>query len=394
MTAAKKSAAKPVAATPRPARETKLPDTNQASIKESLTVLATTLVSIIGLRYIARDLIAPILMAVFFAALMFPFFSRLRRRGFRSAWAMILMLLVFVAGIIGIVLFTTWSFQLVSASLQPVFEQYQSFLNNLITGFGIDTSSATSIAHQLSPNQIMNFVMSILGQFGNVTLYFVLVPIMAVLIVLHVDSLPPSILQELTTQNSAISKAKQFANTISLYLSNRFKINMITGALMFVLLTIMNVQFAVIWGVLTMVMSFIPYIGIVIAGAPPTILAFINGGIPAAAVVVIGLLLINTFVENVLEPMIQGSSHKISTAVVVIAFVFWTWLLGPVGAILSTPLTVLLKIILSDYQETSWIAAMIEGRYEQTKTELKKRNGLSGWWNTLPLKGWINRNSS
>lgn len=364
------------------------------SIKESLSILATTLVCIIGLRFIAQDLIAPILMAIFFAALMFPFFSRLRKRGYRSGWALTILLLICVAGVVGVVLFTTWSFQLVSQSLQPVFDQYQGFVTQFMTNAGIDTSSASSIAQQLSPNQVMNFILSVLGQFGNVTLYFVLVPIMAILIVLHADGLPSSVWEKAVPGNGLLVKAKQFAATISLYLTNRFKINLITGVLMFVLLTMMNVQFALVWGILVVILSFIPYIGIVIAGAPPTILAFISGGLPAALIIIIGLLLINLFVENVLEPMIQGSSHKISTAFVVIAFIFWTWLLGPVGAILSTPLTVLMKIILSDYQETSWISKMIEGNYEASQTALKKQNGLSGWWSSLPLKGFGGKKSN
>lgn len=356
------------------------------SIKDSLIILSTFLISIIGLRYIAQDLIAPILMAIFFAAIMYPFFSRLRKRGYRSGWAMFIMILVFIAGIVGVVLFTTWSFKLVSESLQPVFDQYQAAVNQLMINWGIDTSSATSIAEQMDPTQVMNFLLSILGQFGNLTMYLVLVPIMAILLVLHVDGLPPSVLQNAVPENGMFIKAKQFAATISLYLANRFKINLITGILMFVLLTIMNIPFAVVWGILTVIMSFIPYIGLIIAGAPPTILAFIQGGLPAAAIVVIGILLINMFVENVLDPSIQGSSNKISTAFVVIAFIFWTWLLGPVGAILSTPLTVLMKIIMSEYQETSWISTMMEGKYEQSQTELKERNGLSGWWNTISVK--------
>lgn len=367
---------------------------NLGSIKDSLIILSTFLISIIGLRYIAQDLIAPILMAVFFAAIMYPFFSRLRKRGYRSGWAMVVMILVFVAGIVGVVLFTTWSFKLVSESLQPVFDQYQASFNQLMLSLGIDTSSATSIAEQLDPAQVMSFIASILGQFGNITLYVVLVPIMAILIVLHVDGLPPSVLQNAVPENSMFIKAKQFAATISLYLANRFKINAITGILMFVLLTIMNIPFAVVWGILTVIMSFIPYIGLVIAGAPPTILAFIQGGLPAAAIVVAGILLINMFVENVLDPSIQGSTNKISTAFVVIAFIFWTWLLGPVGAILSTPLTVLMKIILSEYQETSWISTMMEGKYEQSQNELKERDGLKGWWNSISIKGIGRKTSS
>ena len=342
--------------------------------------MAAGLVAVIGLRYIAQDLIAPILMAGFFAALMFPFFKSLRQRGYQSSWAMIIMLSVFVLGIFGIVAFITWSFQLVTASLSPIFEQLQSNMEGILTAWGVDTSSATSLAQQVSPNQVLSFFSSLLSQLGSLTLFFVLVPIMAILTVLQIDKVPPKLWNELMTENSALVKAKHFANTISLYISNRFKINSITGIMVFILLTVLNIPFALVWGFLTVMMSFIPYIGLLIAGAPPTILAFAAGGFPAALTFVIGIFLINMFVENVLEPVIQGSSTKISAAAIVIALVFWTWLLGPVGAIMSTPLTVLLKMILSEYQETHWISTLMEGKFEQSRSELKKENGLQGMW--------------
>lgn len=354
-----------------------------------VTILAATLFSIIALRYIAQDLLAPLLMAIFFAALMYPFFRKLRDRGYRSSMAMSIMILICFATLIGVALFVTWSFRLVSESIEPIFEQFQATVTQTLTNLGIDTTSASAVAAEISPNQALQFVGSIFGQFGNITMYLILVPILAILMVLQIDKIPSNIIEEMSQENSIMLKGKRFANSISIYITSRFKVNAITGLLLFVLLTILGIPFAFVWGVLAMIMSFVPYIGLVIAGAPPTILAFMSGGWPLAIAVVVGILLINTFAENVLDPMIQSASSKISTAAVVIAFVFWTWMLGPVGAILSTPLTVLMKMILNDYQETHWISTLMEGNYEKTKQELKKENGITGWWNKQPVRAWL-----
>lgn len=359
------------------------------SIGNTMIILAATLISIIGLRYIAQDLLAPILMAVFFAAIMYPFFKSLRQRGYKSSSAMAVMILVSLASIVGVVLFVTWSFHLVSTAVQPVFDEFQANMTQTLTNLGIDMTSATAMAEGISPNQLLQFASSILGQFSNVAMYFVLVPIMAILLVLQADKIPPEIINELSEENTVLVKGKRFASSISLYISNRFKVNAVTGLLLFVLMTILGIPFAFVWGFLAMIMSFVPYIGLFIAGAPPTILAFMAGGLPLAIAVVVGIVLINFFVENVLDPMVQSSTNKISTAAVVIAFVFWTWLLGPVGAILSTPLTVLMKMMFNDYQETHWVSTLMEGDYEQTKQELKKENGLKGWWHKLPASNWL-----
>ena len=69
------------------------------------------------------------------------------------------------------------------------------------------------------------------------------------------------------------------------------------------------------------------------------------------------------FAENVLSPVILGRTNKISTAAVVISLIFWVWLLGPIGAILSVPLTVFLKIILDGYPETHFLSLLMEGNY-------------------------------
>ncbi len=144
--------------------------------------------------------------------------------------------------------------------------------------------------------------------------------------------------------------------------------NFFTGLLFAAALILLGIPFPFVWGILTMILSFIPYIGLVIAAIPPTLLAFSQGGIISALIVVVVVVIINLIAENILEPYIQGKGNKLSTAAIVIALIFWTWLLGPVGAILAAPLTVLMKIILADYKETHWIALLMEGNYEQGGT--------------------------
>ena len=105
-------------------------------------------------------------------------------------------------------------------------------------------------------------------------------------------------------------------------------------------------------------------------------IAFATGGWVSATLVIVSVIIVNVLAENVLDPYIQGQSNKISAVTIIIALIFWTWLLGPVGALLSVPLTVLLKLILEDFNETRWIAKIMEGNYKESADEIEKRNLL------------------
>lgn len=106
-------------------------------------------------------------------------------------------------------------------------------------------------------------------------------------------------------------------------------------------------------------MGYIPAVGFWVAMIPPLVLGFIQGGPTQALMVLIGYALINGTVENLVKPRILGQQLKISPAVVVIALFVWGWLLGAVGAILSTPLTLLILSILEGFDSTRWITILL-----------------------------------
>jgi len=106
-------------------------------------------------------------------------------------------------------------------------------------------------------------------------------------------------------------------------------------------------------------LSFVPYIGLVLALIPPTILAYAESGLPAAAVIVVGGVALNLLAENVLEPSLTGRALSLTTWLVFTMFFFWVWLMGPVGALLSMPITVLLVLVLQHNEPTRWVASLL-----------------------------------
>ena len=117
--------------------------------------------------------------------------------------------------------------------------------------------------------------------------------------------------------------------------------------------------------------NFIPVVGSIIAGVPPTILALFVAGLPNAVLVAGGYLIINNFLGNFVEPMLVGRRFGISTLVIVVSVVFWGWLWGPLGMLLAVPLTMVLKVILESSDEFRWIGVAISAEQPAGSAEKK-----------------------
>jgi AI-2 transport protein TqsA len=356
------------------------------SIYKLVSTMAFSLIAIIGIQYIAQDLIAPILLAVFLSILLRPVYQLFRRKGASKGLSLVLMLVTFIVVAGGIVFFLTWSFTLLRDSLGSYVNEFKQSLEQFAGQVGASTESVKDLTGSINPDAILKLVTGIIGSLGSVVVYLVIVPILAVLILLQIDSMPKNVSEMLRKENAGVDKYRKFAESIIIYVVGRFKVNFVTGLLFAAALILLGIPFPFVWGLLTMILSYIPYVGLVIAAIPPTLLAFAQGGIVWALIVVVAVVIINLIAENILEPYIQGKGNKLSTASIVIALIFWTWLLGPVGAILAAPLTVLMKIILTDYKETHWIALLMEGNYEQAKTEEGKSSMKNKLGSLIPRK--------
>lgn len=135
-------------------------------------------------------------------------------------------------------------------------------------------------------------------------------------------------------------------DSVSHYLVLKTAISLVTGLVVWGMLTTLDVRFAFIWGLLAFALNYIPNIGSVLAAIPPIIQVLVFGGLYDALVVLAGYLIINLVFGNILEPRIMGRGLGLSTLVVFLSLIFWGWLLGPVGMLLSVPLTIIVKIAL------------------------------------------------
>jgi len=130
-----------------------------------------------------------------------------------------------------------------------------------------------------------------------------------------------------------------------------------------IFLLILGVDFALLWGLLAFLLGYIPSVGFWFALIPPFILALFEFGITKALIVLVGYILINGSVQNFLQPKMMGSGLNLSPLVVVISLFFWAWVLGPIGALLAVPMTIIVKeIFLEGFDDTRGLAGLMGSR--------------------------------
>jgi hypothetical protein len=123
----------------------------------------------------------------------------------------------------------------------------------------------------------------------------------------------------------------------------RAVLGLIAAVLDYALLTVLGVDYALLWGVLSFLLSFVPNIGFTLSLIPPTLLALVESGWQEALIVFVGYQVINNVLDNVIGPRFVGREMKISALLSFLSVIFWAWVLGPTGAILAVPLTVLIR---------------------------------------------------
>ena len=143
------------------------------------------------------------------------------------------------------------------------------------------------------------------------------------------------------------------------YLGVKTLMSALTGIAIYVVLDIFSVQYGVLWAVLAFLLNYIPNIGSVLAGIPIVLQALLLNGFSDGIAVMIGVIAINMLVGNILEPRMMGKTLGLSTLVVTLSLLFWGWLLGTVGMLLSVPLTMALKIALESSQNTIQYAVLL-----------------------------------
>lgn len=327
----------------------------------ALVALASAVIVIAGLRA-AQALVVPFMLALFLALVAAPGVAWLRRRRVPSAVAVLLVVIVMlgVLTVVGIVLGNSVN------RFVATIPQYQEGIDSLVESipdtlrrFHLDVEQA-DLRNNLNPGSIMSWVGTGLKGLAALVSNTLMIALIVVFMLLEGVWFQTKLRVAFGAGSDTAEQLTLAAEQIQRYLAVKTIISLATGLLIAALTWIVGLDFALVWGFLAFLLNFVPTIGSLIAAVPAVLLALVQLGPGSAVAVAVGFLVINVLFGNIIEPNVMGRTLGLSTLVVFLSLVFWGWVLGSVGMLLSVPLTMVIKIILEASDRTRPIAIMLD----------------------------------
>jgi AI-2 transport protein TqsA len=323
-------------------------------------MLGMLVIILAGIRF-AADIVVPFILSLFIAVVLNPVVQLLVR--WRVPRGLAVTLLITFIIMVAVLLLSYLGTSL--NELARTLPQYRSSLvvpmENLqpwLQRFGLDVS-VKELGKYIDPNAAMTLVTGLLTQLTNAMSSIFLLLLTVVFMLFEVPQLPAKMQQMMIRPVEGMAAIQKAIDSVSHYLVLKTAISLVTGLVAWAMLAALDVRFAFIWGMLAFALNYIPNIGSVLAAVPPILQVLVFGNVYDALVVLAGYLAINMVFGNILEPRIMGRGLGLSTLVVFLSLIFWGWLLGPVGMLLSVPLTIIVKIGLENTQGGQHIAVLL-----------------------------------
>lgn len=335
-------------------------------------MLAAAFVVVVAGMKAAEELLVPFLLSLFIAVLCSPLLSWLNRYRVPNGVAILIIIAVIVVAgvVVGAVVGASIS------SFRGDLPEYQLRLQHIssnfiewleLKGLSIDL---TQWRDSFDPGAALSLAGNTLASFGNVMTNGFLILLTVIFILAEEVRFTEKLRQSEGDSNKSLGAIERFSHSVNQYMAIKTGLSLLTGLIIILWLLFLGVDYPVLWGLLAFLLNFVPTLGSIIAAVPAVLLALVQLGVGDAALVAAGYLAVNTVVGNGLEPRMMGRGLNLSALVVFLSLVFWGWVLGPVGMLLSVPLTMTVKIALESSDETKWVGAMLGSGQDLEKVNL------------------------
>lgn len=322
---------------------------------------AAATIIIAGLK-LASSVFVPMTIALFVAMASLPLLQWLLRHRVPRALA------VSVTGLadVAVIVFFGW---LLFFSLQEVTDElprYQERLNRLIDGGvgwlegrGFPASDWVSPA-SFEPGALVDLVSSTFLGVASFVTGVVLVALLIAFMLLESVELGDKVAIAFHTDREALRRYSRITREVRRYLVLKTLISLVTGLTVGLWVAALGLAFPVFWGFIAFLLNFIPNLGSVLAAVPAVAFALLQLGVPRALGVAAGYALANLLWGNIVEPNLMGRRMRLSPLVVFGSLLFWGWVWGPAGMVLSVPVTMAFKIGFENSPNLRWLAVLLE----------------------------------
>lgn len=334
------------------------------SIVRILVGMAAIVIILAGVK-LAAEIVIPFLLSLFIAITCSPIIKFMTDRKVPLWLAITLLFALFGVVsffLIGLINSTVREFTASIPTYRVLLGQRMELILHYLDKWQIPVSPDL-ISNNFDPSRIMSLVSNLLLSFsGVVTDTFVLL-LVVVFMLFEAPTAKHRFAMVISQNKSQIQSTEMQLNRVLQgvigYLGVKTVTSLMTGFCVWILLEMLGVQYAVLWGTLSFLLNYIPNIGSILASIPIIVQALLLNGFSVGFGVAIGVIGINMIIGNVLEPRMMGRTLGLSTLVVFLSLLFWGWILGTVGMLLSVPLTMALKIALESSPRTVRYALLL-----------------------------------
>ena len=324
---------------------------------------AAVVVVLAGLKA-AQSLVIPFLLALFLAIICTPAVSWLAKRRVPVGLAVILIVIILLGAFSGfgaIVGGSVNEFTAFAAQNQARFDGIVETASAWFEARDIDPASL-DLLNMLQPGKLINLLGGVLKNLAAVLSNFFLIMLTMIFMLFEAASFPVKVRAAVGKGRFDIENMRHAVVQVQRYLGLKTATSLTTGLLVGFWTAILGLDFAVVWGLLAFLLNYIPSIGSIVAAIPAVLLALIQGGLGYALLVAVGYVVVNVGIGNFVEPWLMGRTLGLSTLVVFLSLVFWGWMWGGVGMLLSVPLTMIIKILFENTDDLQWISVMLDNR--------------------------------
>jgi predicted PurR-regulated permease PerM len=353
-------------------------DNNQTSFALRTLVGLAAIGAVLYFMYLMSGLINNLFIAYIVAIIASPLLLWFRKKNAPNWLSFLLTLLAVAAAFLLLIAFIIYAGGQLTEALPNYaddLEELEANISETIANTGLDEGTTDMLLNLIEGKRALEAAENMDGTVAEVLANAAMIILFVVFMLVQVFTTPRLVEHEIATGNSYIQRIVNYNLDLRQYILITTAIALVTGVLDTIWFIILGIPNPLIWGVVAAILSFVPTIGFWLAAIPPTILALLEYGPETALITLIGIVLINGFADNVIKPRYIGSGVDMAPFIVIFSVVFWAIILGPVGAILGVPMTMLFRSILFEPDNRiSWIVHMM-GSGMQPKEIAQKVEG-------------------
>jgi AI-2 transport protein TqsA len=331
----------------------------------------------------AADVLVPIAFAAFLTTLLSPLVRSLRRLHVPTVLGIPLTVLACIAVLSLLFTVVGQSVNSLVASAPKYQERFAALSQDAVAFLhrhGLDFSQQRLLRTLRSDGALTLFGQA-LSQLASLLSHLLLVLLLVLFLLVDTVDLPERLKGALGKSPVDVKRLNRIAEEVKHYLVLKTYLSLLTGVVVWIVLTLTGIDFAPLWALLSVLLAYVPNIGPFVATAPPVLLALLQVG-PGRMVIVLALLsTLHMVIGNVLEPQILGRRLGLSAFTVFVALIVWGWIWGAAGMLLSVPLMVVIKILLENSPHYGYWAALLEPASQAkqpVKPSLRPPSGNAG----------------